>query len=131
MSEKTAEQIAEEILAKAKGKTNGKTPPPHVERGEGAALLDDVRKFLQRFVVYPSAHAHDAHVLWLAHTHLMSAWESTPRIAFLSPEPAIGQNPINGGFRAARSRSGGGGERHAGVSVQKMRQRGRAADDPV
>ena len=91
MSEKTAEQIAEEILAKAKGKTNGKTPPPHVERGEGAALLDDVRKFLQRFVVYPSAHAHDAHVLWLAHTHLMSAWESTPRIAFLSPEPASGK----------------------------------------
>ena len=54
MSGKTAEQIAEEALAKAKGKSNGKTPPPHVDRGEGAALLDDVRKFLGRFVAYPS-----------------------------------------------------------------------------
>ena len=48
-------------------------------------------KFLQRFVVYPSAHAHAAHVLWVAHAHLMAAWECTPRIAFLSPEPAIGK----------------------------------------
>ena len=71
MSGKTAEQIAEEALAKAKGKSNGKTPPPHVDRGEGAALLDEVRKFLGRFVVYPSTHAHDAHVLWVAHAHLM------------------------------------------------------------
>jgi Protein of unknown function (DUF3631) len=92
MSDKTAQQIAEEILAKAKGgKANGKTPPPHVERSEGAALLDDVHKFLGRFVVYPSKHAHEAHVLWLLHTHLMTAWESTPRIAFLSPEPASGK----------------------------------------
>jgi len=29
--------------------------------------------------------------LWIAHTHAMEAWESTPRIAFLSPEPASGK----------------------------------------
>ena len=29
--------------------------------------------------------------LWIAHTHLMDCWESTPRIAFLSPEPASGK----------------------------------------
>jgi len=50
-----------------------------------------VHKFVGKFVAYPSAAAHDAHVLWLAHTHLMEAWESTPRIAFLSPEPASGK----------------------------------------
>ena len=47
--------------------------------------------FLGRFVVYPSAAAAAAHVLWVAHAHLMDAWDSTPRIAFLSPEPASGK----------------------------------------
>ena len=58
---------------------------------EGAAILNDVRSFLSRFVVYPSEHAKIAHVLWVAHAHLMGAWESTPRIAFLSPEPGSGK----------------------------------------
>lgn len=44
--------------------------------------LDEVHAFLGRFVAYPSEHAHVAHTLWIAHTHLMEAWESTPRIAF-------------------------------------------------
>jgi hypothetical protein len=58
---------------------------------EGTVILNDVRAFLSRFVVYPSEHAKIAHVLWVAHTHLMGAWESTPRIAFLSPEPGSGK----------------------------------------
>lgn len=53
--------------------------------------LDEVHAFLGRFVAYPSEHAHVAHTLWIAHTHLMDAWESTPRIAFLSPEPGSGK----------------------------------------
>src|SRR5262245_26639675 len=57
----------------------------------GAAELDQVYKFLGRFVAYPSEHAHVAHTLWIAHTHLMDAWESTPRLAFLSPEPQSGK----------------------------------------
>jgi hypothetical protein len=57
----------------------------------GAMLLEDVRAFLLRFVSYPSAEASVAHVLWIGHTHLMDAWDSTPRIAFLSPEPASGK----------------------------------------
>jgi hypothetical protein len=58
---------------------------------EGAAILNDVRSFLSRFIAYPSEHAKTAHVLWVAHTHLMGAWESTPRLAFLSPEPGSGK----------------------------------------
>jgi hypothetical protein len=50
-----------------------------------------VHAFLGRFVAYPSAHAHVAHTLWIAHCHLMEAWDSTPRIAFLSPEPGSGK----------------------------------------
>jgi Protein of unknown function (DUF3631) len=59
-----------------------------VEPGE---LFAKVYDFLGRFVCYPSERAHVAHVLWIAHAHCMDAWESTPRIAFLSPEPASGK----------------------------------------
>src|SRR5688500_2448477 len=38
---------------------------------DGAAILDRVHKFIGRFVAYPSKAAHDAHVLWIAHTHAM------------------------------------------------------------
>jgi hypothetical protein len=58
---------------------------------DGAAILNDVRSFLSRFIAYPSEHAKTAHVLWVAHAHLMPAWESTPRIAFLSPGPGSGK----------------------------------------
>jgi Protein of unknown function (DUF3631) len=54
-------------------------------------VLDEVFLFLGRFVAYPSEHAQRAHTLWIAHTHLMDVWESTPRLAFLSPEPASGK----------------------------------------
>src|SRR6516164_214499 len=63
----------------------------NVDIGPLAQLLNDVHAFLGRFVCYPSEHAHVAHVLWIAHTHCMDAWESTPRLAFLSPEPASGK----------------------------------------
>jgi hypothetical protein len=58
---------------------------------DGAALLEDVYSFLVRFVAYPIPAAGFAHVLWIVHTHLMDVWESTPRIAFLSPEPGSGK----------------------------------------
>ena len=38
-------------------------------------LFAKVERFLGRFVAYPSEHAHVAHVLWIAHTHCMAAWE--------------------------------------------------------
>ena len=59
---------------------------------DGAELLDDIEQFLARFVVYPSAHERRAHVLWIAHAWLMDRWDSTPRIAFLSPEPGSGKS---------------------------------------
>ena len=57
-----------------------------------AELLDDIRTFLARFIVYPSRHELTAHALWIAHAWLMDCWESTPRIAFLSPDPAAGSH---------------------------------------
>ena len=58
----------------------------------GAEVLDLVEAHLSRFVSYPSPGAKIAHVLWIAHTHRMDVWDSTPRIAFLSPEPASGKS---------------------------------------
>jgi hypothetical protein len=58
----------------------------------GADLLDDVEAFLARFVVYPAEAARVAHTLWIAHAWFMDRWDSTPRIAFLSPEPGSGKS---------------------------------------
>jgi hypothetical protein len=58
----------------------------------GAEILGDVYSFLGRFVIYPSEAAHVAHTLWIAHTYFMDCWDSTPRIAFLSPEPGSGKS---------------------------------------
>jgi hypothetical protein len=83
--------VTEKRKEKAKArKSNGKL---HVvgESADGAELLDEIRNFLGRFVAYPSTEAHVAHVLWIVHAHLMDAWESTPRIGFLSTEPGSGK----------------------------------------
>jgi Protein of unknown function (DUF3631) len=54
-------------------------------------LLGDVAAFIGRYIAYPNDHAQIAHTLWITHTHLMESWESTPRLAFLSPEPGSGK----------------------------------------
>ena len=58
---------------------------------QGERIVQAVGDFLGRFVVYPNEHARTAHVLWVVHAHMMDRWESTPRIAFLSAEPASGK----------------------------------------
>src|SRR3982074_172465 len=70
---------------------SGAPPPSEGPASEDSSVLDETAAFLARFVAYPSEHAHVAHTLWIAHTHLMDTWESTPRIAFLSPEPGSGK----------------------------------------
>jgi len=79
------------VKLKAEGSKPKRGNGPEIAAEAGAALLDDVRSFLCRFISYPSEHAAIAHTLWIAHTHLMSAWESTARLAFLSPEPGSGK----------------------------------------
>lgn len=76
-------------LKSARGRTT--TAAPAASSGRGVVLLDRVEEYLRKFVAYPNVHAGVAHTLWVAHTHAMDAWESTPRIAFLSPEPASGK----------------------------------------
>jgi Protein of unknown function (DUF3631) len=58
---------------------------------EGCAVLGAVDDFLARFIAYPNDHARHAHTLWLAHTWRMDEWDSTPRLAFMSPEKGSGK----------------------------------------
>lgn len=56
-----------------------------------ASLLDDAEAFLARFVAFPSDAAQVAVTLWAAHCHAVEAFDSTPRLALLSPEPGSGK----------------------------------------
>ncbi|MFE4330281.1 DUF3631 domain-containing protein [Streptomyces sp. NPDC056831] len=58
----------------------------------GAALLAEVERFHRRFNVFPREAAYVAVALWDAHAHLLDAFDSTPRLAFLSPEPGSGKS---------------------------------------
>lgn len=73
--------------------TNGELDRIAIENDakQGERMLAELHKFIGQFVSYPSSHARIAHALWVVHTHLMDRWESTPRLAFLSPEPASGK----------------------------------------
>ncbi|MFI9150722.1 DUF3631 domain-containing protein [Streptomyces sp. NPDC053367] len=59
---------------------------------DGAALLDEVERFHRRFNVFPTDAAYVAVALWDAHAHLLDCFDSTPRLAFLSPEPGSGKS---------------------------------------
>ncbi len=69
-------------------------PEPHAEPVGAAELLDDVEAFLRRFIAFPSEHCLVAATLWAAHTHVVDAFESTPRLALLSPEPGSGKSRV-------------------------------------
>jgi hypothetical protein len=73
-----------------KPKHDSITPEPEEELS-GDEVLNAVEVFLNRFCIHPTEHALVAHVLWVGHAHLMNVWDSTPRLCFLSPEPASGK----------------------------------------
>lgn len=61
-----------------------------------AALLDQVRAHIARFATLPSQAALDIATVWTAHTHVRTtegflAFDTTPRLAFLSDGPASGK----------------------------------------
>ncbi|GAA3372951.1 DUF3631 domain-containing protein [Streptomyces sannanensis] len=68
------------------------TNPTQQTPEDGAALLDDVEAFHRRFNVFPTEAAYVAVALWDAHAHLLDCFDSTPRLAFLSPEPGSGKS---------------------------------------
>lgn len=64
---------------------------PDKPRPDGEAILNDVRTFIKRFCAFPSDSALNAVTLWAAHSHMVECFHTTPRLAFLSPEPASGK----------------------------------------
>jgi hypothetical protein len=56
-----------------------------------ARLLDDLDQLLTRFVAFPSDHARHAVAAWVLHTWSLDAFDSTPRLALLSPEKGSGK----------------------------------------
>ncbi|PJN37963.1 DNA primase [Streptomyces sp. CB02959] len=61
---------------------------------DGATLLDEVEAFHRRFNRFPREAAYTAVVLWDAHAHLFDCFDSTPRLAVLSPEPGSGKSRV-------------------------------------
>jgi Protein of unknown function (DUF3631) len=74
--------------AEAPGVHNGSSSATSVDAGK---LFTDLHDFLRRYICYPSTHAQVAHTLWCAHTHCMSEWHTTPRLAFMSEEKESGK----------------------------------------
>jgi hypothetical protein len=58
---------------------------------ETTRLLDAVDRLLVRFVAFPSNHDRHAVAAWVLHTWTLDAFESTPRLALLSPEKGSGK----------------------------------------
>ena len=115
---------------------NGQAPPVvydpgplPVDAADGAALLDEVHAFLCAYVIFPSAAAAVAVTLWAAHTHLVGQFESTPRLALLSPEKQCGKSRVLGAAGAAVRRGGDPVGRLARLPVPADRRR--AGHDPA
>jgi hypothetical protein len=74
------------------------TDVPHVPQfrnNKGAedltAILDKLDQFFSRFVAFPVEAARWAVVSWVVHTWCIDAFESTPRLAVISPEKGSGK----------------------------------------
>jgi hypothetical protein len=66
----------------------------HGVHADGTMLLDEVHAFLCAYVAFPSPAAAVAVTLWAAHTHLAAQFESTPRLALVSPEKQCGKSRV-------------------------------------
>ena len=56
-----------------------------------ADLLDAIDELLERFVAFPTEHDRYAVAGWVLHTWTLDAFDSTPRLALLSPEKGSGK----------------------------------------
>ncbi|MEU7863881.1 DUF3631 domain-containing protein [Nonomuraea sp. NPDC049141] len=60
----------------------------------GAALLDQLRAALTRYVILPKAEAADAVTLWIATTHAQPALAHAPRMVIRGPEKRCGKSRL-------------------------------------
>ena len=67
---------------------------PNFDYKKNEELFDAVFDYTGRFISYPSDEAHIAHVGWILHTHVFECFDTTPRLAILSPEPGSGKTRL-------------------------------------
>lgn len=58
------------------------------------SILDELDVLFASYVAFASVSARHAVVLWAAHCHVVAAFESTPRLAVLSPEKGSGKTRV-------------------------------------
>ncbi|WP_323183417.1 DUF3631 domain-containing protein [Streptomyces sp. NBC_00091] len=63
-------------------------------RPEGEQVLDDLAAQIKRYVILPSGEALTAVVLWVAATHLQTAWQHAPRLAVVGPAKRCGKSRL-------------------------------------
>ncbi|MFD8676528.1 DUF3631 domain-containing protein [Streptomyces seoulensis] len=61
---------------------------------EGAALLNDLRAAIGRYVVLPSDEALTAVTLWVAASHIQPALQHAPRLAVVGPTKGCGKSRV-------------------------------------
>jgi hypothetical protein len=88
----TVEQLRE-LIANAPLEEGGEHDDDRIDaRAEdGAVVLDDLALWFAEHLSLPSDHYATVLALWAAHTHLIDRFESTPRLAVLSPEKQCGK----------------------------------------
>ena len=57
-------------------------------------VLDEVHAALTKYVSFPDEHCAFVVTVWIAHTHFIEQFETTPRLAVLSPEPGSGKSRL-------------------------------------
>ncbi|MFZ3471351.1 DUF3631 domain-containing protein [Streptomyces sp. 4.24] len=60
----------------------------------GEQVLGDLRAEIERYVILPSAEALTAVTLWVAATHLQTAWQHAPRLAVVGPAKRCGKSRL-------------------------------------
>lgn len=65
------------------------------ELEEIAALLDQVRAFVAKYLIVPGAHYLDVIALWIAHAHAIGAFDTTPRLFGKSAEKESGKTRLH------------------------------------
>jgi hypothetical protein len=71
------------------------TPEPYGAPVNGAALIDDVVRAIRRYVALPEWCA-EAIALWILFGHSLDAFQTSPRLAFKSPEKRCGKTTALG-----------------------------------